>query len=148
MSLISRISVTGPETSDPEDLLSDSLGVVFPDDVTNQHGDSHHGLLYTSPYLPNPIQLALAQVENDSDRRLFSHYLWNSSLLLAELIEAGTLGLSLPQPSEELMGSEANDGSSIEATSTDDQDLKKLKRRHLGPPVSLFDITGLSTIEL
>jgi hypothetical protein len=39
----------------------------------------------TTASLPRPLQLDLA------DRRLFSHYLWNSSLRLAELVERDTL---------------------------------------------------------
>ncbi len=94
MVLTSRIALTGATESDPEDFLSSSLGVIFPDDVTSQHGDADHGLAYTSPHLPKPLHISLADPKAEEDRRLFSHYLWNSSLLLAELIEAGTLGLS------------------------------------------------------
>ncbi|AEO63245.1 uncharacterized protein THITE_2108210 [Thermothielavioides terrestris NRRL 8126] len=93
MALTSRITLTGPEPAEPEDFLGTSLGIIFPDDVTEQHGDAEHNLLYTSPHLPRPLPLALADVTEERDRWLFSHYLWNSSLLLAELIEAGTLGL-------------------------------------------------------
>ncbi|KAK4199922.1 hypothetical protein QBC40DRAFT_281066 [Triangularia verruculosa] len=96
MALTSRIALTGPVTTDPEDYLSSSLGIIFPDDVTNQHGDADHGLLYTSPHLPKQLQFALAKVTEEKDRHLFSHYLWNSSLMLAELIEAGTLGVTIP----------------------------------------------------
>ncbi|KAK4227060.1 hypothetical protein QBC38DRAFT_478565 [Podospora fimiseda] len=96
MALTSRLTLTGPDTSDPEDFLSSSLGIIFPDDITNQHGDADHGLLYTSPHLPNPLQFNLAKVSAEKDRHLFSHYLWNSSLLLAELIEASTLNLNPP----------------------------------------------------
>ncbi|KAK3997639.1 hypothetical protein QBC44DRAFT_346871 [Cladorrhinum sp. PSN332] len=101
MALIARLTLTGPDTSDPEDFLSSSLGVIFPDDVTNQHGDADHGLLYTSPHLPRPLQISLAQVSAEKDRHLFSHYLWNSSLLLAELIESGTLRLSTTETDKE-----------------------------------------------
>ncbi|KAK4670463.1 uncharacterized protein QC763_211940 [Podospora pseudopauciseta] len=96
MALTSRLALTGPDTTDPEDYLSSSLGIIFPDDVTNQHGDADHGLLYTSPHLPQPLQFSLANVTEEKERHLFSHYLWNSSLMLAELIEAGTLGLDIP----------------------------------------------------
>ncbi|KAK0739711.1 hypothetical protein B0T21DRAFT_346994 [Apiosordaria backusii] len=96
MALTSRLTLTGPDTTDPEDYLSSSLGTIFPDDVTTQHGDADHGLLYTSPHLPKPLQFSLAKITEEKDRHLFSHYLWNSSLMLAELIEAGTLGLEIP----------------------------------------------------
>jgi predicted nicotinamide N-methyase len=116
--LTTRLSLTGPDATDPEDFFGASLGVVFPDDVTNQHGDADHGLLYTSPHLPHGIPLALAKVDSENDRRLFSHYLWNSSLLLAELIEAGTLGLTVPHD------------------------------RRIAPPLGEFDVSGLKMIEL
>jgi predicted nicotinamide N-methyase len=116
--LTTRLSLTGPDAADPEDFFGASLGVVFPDDITNQHGDADHGLLYTSPNLPHGIPLALAKVNSEDDRRLFSHYLWNSSLLLAELIEAGTLGLTIPY------------------------------ERRIAPPLSEFDVSGLTMIEL
>ncbi|KAI1079286.1 hypothetical protein F5B20DRAFT_544288 [Whalleya microplaca] len=96
MALTSRLSFQGPPSSDPEDFLASSLGVIFPDDVMCQHGDAAHALLYTSPHLPRPLRLALADPDDERERALFSHYLWNSSLLLAELIEAGTLKLDQP----------------------------------------------------
>ncbi|KAI1414269.1 hypothetical protein F5Y13DRAFT_159150 [Hypoxylon sp. FL1857] len=95
MALTSRISLQGPPTSDPEDILSSSLGVIFPDDVTNQHGDAEHSLIYTSPHLPRPLHIGLADPDQETDRKLFSHYLWNASLLLAEFVEAGALELPL-----------------------------------------------------
>ncbi|KAI2609303.1 hypothetical protein GGR54DRAFT_633038 [Hypoxylon sp. NC1633] len=95
MALTSRISLHGPATSDPEDYLCSSLGVIFPDDVTNQHGDADHSLIYTTPHLRQPLHIALADLDQENDRKLFSHYLWNASLLLAEFVEAGALGLSL-----------------------------------------------------
>lgn len=96
-SLTTRITLTGPPEQDPEDILSACLGVIYPDDVTNQHGDAEHGLLYTSPHLPRPLAISLADPEKDEERRLFSHYLWNSSLLLAEFIEAGCLGVDVDE---------------------------------------------------
>ncbi|KAI1391320.1 uncharacterized protein F4822DRAFT_396356 [Hypoxylon trugodes] len=95
MALTSRIALHGPPTSDPEDFFGSALGVIFPDDVTNQHGDADHSLLYTSPHLPRPLHIALADPHRENDRKLFSHYLWNASLLLAEFVEAGTLRIPL-----------------------------------------------------
>ncbi|TFA99997.1 Protein N-methyltransferase NNT1 [Trichoderma ghanense] len=89
--LTSRISLQGDEPDGPEDYLSTSLGVIFPDDIVNQHGDAEHSLIYASPKLPKPLLIELADPEGETDRRLFSHYLWNASLLLAELIERDSL---------------------------------------------------------
>ncbi|KAG8410590.1 hypothetical protein J3459_017064 [Metarhizium acridum] len=94
MSLTSRIFFEESDTPEPEDFLSDSLGTVFPDDVTNQHGDAGESLIYASPYLAKPLHIELAGPAGEADRRLFSHHLWNSSLLLAELIEKDSLGVS------------------------------------------------------
>lgn len=85
--LTDRITLSGPEGFDPEDYLSSSLGVIFPDDITNQHGDSDHHVLYASPTF-GTIQLALADPEKD-DVRLFSHFVWNAGVQLAALIEEG-----------------------------------------------------------
>ncbi|OLN97446.1 Protein N-methyltransferase NNT1-like protein 1 [Colletotrichum chlorophyti] len=117
MALTSRISLVGPPEESPEDFLMSSLGVIFPDDVTNQHGDAHHGILYTTPHLRKPLRFELAEPSADDDRKLFSHFLWNASLQLGEFVEAGTLGLDT-------------------VTS------------RLGPPVSHFDVRGLTTLEL
>ncbi|OIW29487.1 hypothetical protein CONLIGDRAFT_576711 [Coniochaeta ligniaria NRRL 30616] len=118
MALTSRVALTGPPADDPEDFLADTLGVVFPDDIMNMHGDHEHGLLYTSPHLPNPLHISLADPQGEVDRHLFSHYLWNSSLQLAELIEAGTLGPPLTP-------------------------IKRGCR-----PLSAFSVKGLTTLEL
>jgi len=93
MSLVARVSLTGPEGEEPEDYFSSALGLLVPGHVDNIHGDADHGVLYTSPNLPRPLRLSLADPTDARDRDLFSHYLWNSSLVLAELIEAATLGL-------------------------------------------------------
>ena len=89
MFLTSRISVQGSKHETPEDYLSSALGVIFPDDITIQHGDSDQSLVYTSPNLPKPLYFVLSDPFHETDRMLFSHHLWNSSLLLAELIEKG-----------------------------------------------------------
>ena len=122
MSLTTRLTLTGPEATSPEDILSASLSTIFPDDVAAQHGDATHNLLYTSPHLPHPLPLTLPQINDESDRHLFSHFLWNSALLLAELVEADTLGL---EP-------DGGDG----------------EGRGVAPPARVFDISGLRTIEL
>ncbi|RYP57743.1 hypothetical protein DL769_009303 [Monosporascus sp. CRB-8-3] len=99
MALISRLALLGPESAEPEDILGESLAVIFPNDVMVQHGDPDRPLAWTSPHLPRPLRLAVAEPPDRHDRYLFSHYLWNSSLLLAELVEAGTLGVPLAAPS-------------------------------------------------
>lgn len=114
MALTSRISLKGSEPAGPEDYLSTSLGVIFPDDVTNQHGDAEHSLIYASPHLPKPLYLELAEPTEETDRRLFSHFLWNSSLLLAELIERDTLGVADSDRDEANVTTPASEGVSFD----------------------------------
>ncbi len=76
----------GGEATDPEDFLGESLGVIFPDDITNQHGDIDHPVTYLSPTYGS-IVLQLADPQGDDNRKLFSHFLWNSGLQIAEFIE-------------------------------------------------------------
>ncbi|ROW08997.1 hypothetical protein VMCG_02854 [Cytospora schulzeri] len=143
MALTSRITLTGAPGEDPEDFFGSSLGVIFPDDVMNQHGEADHGLMYQSPHLPKPLHISLAAPDGDEDRRLFSHYLWNASLLLAELVEAGTLGL------EQL----EHDGTADATATTPDGSPQSPSPpvpspTSLGPPLADFDVTGLTTMEL
>jgi predicted nicotinamide N-methyase len=133
MALTSRISLTGPPEEEPEDFLATSLGVIYPDDVTNQHGDAEHGLLYTSPRLPKPLQISLADVTGDEDRRLFGHYLWNASLLLAEFIEGGTLGLEILDSDPPVLKSLSGSQNAPE---------------RLYPPLSTFNVMSKHVLEL
>ena len=47
--LTDKIRLSGPDCNEPEDILSSSLGVIFPDDITNQHGDLENAVIYLSP---------------------------------------------------------------------------------------------------
>jgi EEF1A N-terminal glycine/lysine methyltransferase len=125
MALTTRLT-TIDLVADAEDFLADSLAVIFPDDVMNQHGDAAHILQYTSPHLRAPLHIELADPDSEDDRKLFGHYLWNASLMMAEFVEAGSLGLSLQQGSALALGSGHPD-------------------RHSEPH---FDVRGLATLEL
>lgn len=70
----------------------------------------------------------MADPKGDEEFKLFSHFLWNSSLLMAEFIEAGTLLSRKDKP-------------------VPPQTTPSLESP-LGPPLQGFDITGLSTLEL
>ncbi|KAM0814371.1 putative Nicotinamide N-methyltransferase [Seiridium cardinale] len=126
MSLTLRLT-SAVESEDPEDFLGQSLGVVFPDDILTQHGDASNALRYTSPHFPKQLHIRLADPDSEDERRLFSHYLWNASLMLAEFIEAGSLGIQLPKPL----------GCGGRPSVIDNRQ-----------PEKMFDIRGLSTIEL
>jgi len=85
--LTDKIHFPNP-TNEPEDILSSSLGVIFPDDITNQHGDPSTPVIYLSSTF-GPLHLTLADPQGEDNRRLFSHFLWNAGVLLAEFIEEG-----------------------------------------------------------
>ncbi|KAM3484122.1 hypothetical protein MY8738_002561 [Beauveria namnaoensis] len=96
MSLTARISVQNEDAyNDPEDVFASALGTIFPDNVMNLHGDPGQTLVYKSPHLSGPLLLKLCEPLQETDKTLFSHHLWNSSLLLAEMIEADTLNIPL-----------------------------------------------------
>ena len=86
--LTDKIRLSGPESNDPEDILSSSLGVIFPDDITNQHGDKDNSVIFLSPSF-GTLTLTLADPQGEDSRKLFSHFLWNAGLQLAEFIEEG-----------------------------------------------------------
>ncbi|KAH8174309.1 lysine methyltransferase domain-containing protein [Sarocladium implicatum] len=111
------------QEEEPEDLLFSSLATIFPDDAPNLHGDSHSSIVYTSPYLPCPLRLHLADPSADEERKLFSHYLWNAGLLLAELLESAS------RPREEKEDGDHND--------------RKRRRRE-----AFFDVRGLKVLEM
>ena len=62
--------------------------MIFPDDITNQHGDRDNSVIYLSPSF-GPITLTLAVPQGEDSKKLFSHFLWNAGLQLAEFIEEG-----------------------------------------------------------
>ena len=84
--LTDKIRLGGPDATDPGDYLGEALGVIFPDDITNQHGDTDHPVVYLSPRF-GEVVLQLADPQGDDNRKLFSHFLWNSGLQIAEFIE-------------------------------------------------------------
>lgn len=89
--LTDKIRLSGSSPHEPEDILASSLGVIFPDDITNQHGDGDNAVIYLSPRFGD-IVLQLADPKPD-DNRLFSHFLWNAGLQLAEFMEEEEGGL-------------------------------------------------------
>ncbi|KAK8035012.1 hypothetical protein PG993_010007 [Apiospora rasikravindrae] len=150
MILTARISIVGP-ADEPEDYLSDSLGAIFPDDVTNSHGDPDQSLLYTSPYLPKPLEVRVADPIETKDRLLFSHYLWNASLLLAELVEAGSLEGVVLEPElgvfQDMTGAAENGQAQLQENgnvSSSKVDAGQGRR----VSTSDFDIRGKSTLEV
>ena len=87
--LTDRIRLSGGTDDEPEDILSSCLGVIFPDDITHHHGDKDSSVVYLSPAF-GPLEISVADPQAEDHRRLFSHFLWNAGLQLAEFIEDGS----------------------------------------------------------
>ncbi|RMZ20677.1 hypothetical protein D0859_15321 [Hortaea werneckii] len=69
---------------DPEDIFASAPGLIFTDDFQNLHGDKGYTIVYKSRW--GPIELKTADPQAEGERQLFSHYLWNASISLAERI--------------------------------------------------------------
>ncbi|KAI7320431.1 hypothetical protein KC315_g9456 [Hortaea werneckii] len=69
---------------DPEDIFAAAPGLIFTDDFQNLHGDKGYTIVYKSKW--GPIELKTADPQAEGERQLFSHYLWNASISLAERI--------------------------------------------------------------
>lgn len=70
---------------EPEDIFASAPGLLYPDDTRNQHGDPGSTIVYKSATFGN-IELKTADPKGEGERQLFSHYLWNSGIKLANLI--------------------------------------------------------------
>lgn len=85
--LTSRITTPFPTTPSPEDIFSSSLPALFTDDTQNSHGTPGSTITYHSP-LYGPLTLRIPpHPDIDEGRQLFAHYLWNSAVVAAALIE-------------------------------------------------------------
>src|ERR1700753_366210 len=70
---------------DAEDYFQSSLGLVFTDDLQNQHGDPEMYVTYRSNRYGD-LDLEIADPQGETERTKFAHYLWNAGVLMAELI--------------------------------------------------------------
>ena len=73
------------EIEEPEDVFAFAPGLIFPDDSVNQHGNPDATIVYQSQRFGD-IELKTANVDGEDVRKLFSHYLWNAGIKIAELI--------------------------------------------------------------
>lgn len=70
---------------DPEDIFAAAPGLIFTDDLRNSHGDPGSTIVYKSKRFGS-IELKTADPQAEDERQLFSHYLWNAGIKLAEII--------------------------------------------------------------
>ncbi|KAK4541450.1 hypothetical protein LTR36_008051 [Oleoguttula mirabilis] len=84
--LTDLIQIIQPDNEEtPEDIFASAPGLIFTDDLRTLHGDPGTTIVYKSKRFGD-IELKTADPEGEDDRRLFSHYLWNAGIKLAELI--------------------------------------------------------------
>jgi EEF1A N-terminal glycine/lysine methyltransferase len=84
--LADLIQIIPPDREeDPEDIFASAPGLIITDDLRNQHGDPGSTIVYKSKRFGN-IELQTADPEGENERQLFSHYLRNAGIKLAELI--------------------------------------------------------------
>lgn len=79
-----RVEQSTSSADSPEDIFSESLP-LFPDETRNHHGDPDAVVVYSStPF--GDVRLRVAEPAGEQERMLFAHYVWNASVLLAEMI--------------------------------------------------------------
>ena len=84
--LTDLVHIIPPDRVDePEDIFAFAAGLIFTDDLRNLHGDPESIIVYKSKRFGD-IKLRTADPENNDERQLFSHYLWNAGIKMAELI--------------------------------------------------------------
>ena len=77
-----------PVSSEPdsiEDIFSCALGLIFTDDLRDQHGDPGSTVIYRSRAFGD-LELSLVDPVGEEDRRLFAQYLWNAGVQIGEFI--------------------------------------------------------------
>ena len=84
--LTDLIHIIPPDTDeDVEDIFAAAPGLIFTDDLRNTHGDPGSIVIYKSKRFGD-IELRTADPNDENERQLFSHYLWNAGIKMAELI--------------------------------------------------------------
>lgn len=74
----------------PEDFFAFAPGFLFTDDLRNLHGDPGDIIVYTSSRF-GELFLTTAEPSKEEERTLFSHFLWNAGLLMAERVSGQRL---------------------------------------------------------
>ena len=68
-----------------EEVYSNAVGLLFPDNLRTCHGDAGSHVTYLSKRFGD-MELHLADPLSEEDRTLFAHYIWNSGIQMAEFI--------------------------------------------------------------
>ena len=80
-----------PEVPAPpcEDIYSNAVGLLFPDNVRTFHGDPGSHITYLSKRF-GEMQLSLVDPHDQDEHVLFAHHIWNSGIQMAEFISDGS----------------------------------------------------------
>lgn len=70
---------------EPEDIFASATDQLFPDTFRTYHGDGNSQVRYTSKAF-GPIRLNVTEPTDEQERSKFAHAVWNSSILLCEMI--------------------------------------------------------------
>lgn len=80
------VQIVAPDKDDEvEDIFACAPGLIFPDNLRNLHGSPDSLIIYKSARFGD-IELTTADPTLHDERQLFSHYLWNAGIKIAELI--------------------------------------------------------------
>ena len=76
-----------PEVPAPstEDIYSNAVGLLFPDNLRTFHGDPGSHITYVSKRFGD-MPLRLADPRDQEERVLFAHHIWNAGIQMAEFI--------------------------------------------------------------
>ncbi|KAK3654402.1 hypothetical protein LTR56_004032 [Elasticomyces elasticus] len=84
--LVDLVHIIPPDRDEePEDIFASAPGLIFTDDTRDHHGDLGSVVVYKSNRFGH-IELRTADPDREDERQLFSHYLWNAGIKMAELI--------------------------------------------------------------
>ena len=80
-----------PEVPSPpaEEVYSNAVGMLFPDNVRTFHGDPGSHITYLSNRF-GEMNLNLVNPHDQDERVLFAHHIWNSGIQMAEFISDGS----------------------------------------------------------
>ena len=72
-----------------DDIYSNAVGLLFPDNVHTFHGDAGSHITYLSKRFGD-MKLTLVDPHDHDEHVLFAHHIWNSGIQMAEFISDAT----------------------------------------------------------
>ena len=84
-----KIRLPEVPSSSADDIYSNAVGMLFPDNVRTFHGDPGSHITYLSERF-GEMKLSLVDPHDQDERVLFAHHIWNSGIQMAEFISDAT----------------------------------------------------------